>query len=307
LCARDELPQLLDEIVVGLVKLGLTETQARVYSTALKLGIASASVIARSSCMNRGSTYRIIDELVKMDALKLQLGTPDLYVPKNMGEIVQQLLKKNHDELTSKINTANQLVTKASEALVLQIHESYPPKSSHFQLLKNRRQRLKMAVKLWKDARVEVLWIGPGRALSKLANEWMNKVFRTSCEQGVSWRMVTEVNDLNRDEVREMSRYCEIRHFPKLPMLLSICDRKSVLFGASPTYMSSPNTDDEPHLLVEDPATGDAYVLFFESLWATASKIDTNPPKRNKIFSRGDLSAEAQLRQILSPQVEVQR
>lgn len=276
---RDDLPQLFDGVVAGLVQLGLTQAQARVYSTSLELGTSSARAIARKCSMDRGSTYHIIDELLKLDMLRMDLGTPNLYTPRNIDKIIQRCLDRYRSDLQSKVKTAKEIVTEAIEIKELRIHEQGKADPASYQLFRNRNQLLRESVKLWKDAKREILWVGPGGAVSRLSKDWLNDVFKKSCHRGVVWRLITEVNDTNHDDVRDMSLYCRIRYQPRVPMLMSIYDRKAVLFGATPRNMSNFDTDDEPHLLIEDPPTADAFTLLFESLWSTSSDLDLLPPE----------------------------
>src|SRR5512145_744745 len=71
-----------------LVKIGLTQKEAKLYITSLRLGSQSASVLAKYADINRTTVYDIFDGLIKKGlATKIDKGTAVYFQvldPKNL-------------------------------------------------------------------------------------------------------------------------------------------------------------------------------------------------------------------------------
>lgn len=271
LFSPDKTSQLMDDIVSSLTKLGLTHCQAKVYTTALKLGRASARTIAKECSLDRGSTYHTVEELVKMDLLKMELGTPNLYAPRNTEKTLSRLLSKYRSELESKIKTASDVASEVEELKRNRIEGSGPGEATSYRLERNRAQAAHEFYKLLKEVKGEVLFVGPARSISRLANKYLEQ-FEDSFKRGVVWRCITEINDTNKQDAKMLSKYCRIRHHQRVPMLMTIFDRKAVVFGATPSYMANSEYEDETHFVFEDPTSADVFALMFESLWRTSKE-----------------------------------
>lgn len=81
----------------SLIKLGLTETEARVYLHLLKNNSCTATEIAKSTGISRTQTYQIIDNLIKNNMCLEQLGSVKKYSAVDPMKVTSNL-QKNLDE-----------------------------------------------------------------------------------------------------------------------------------------------------------------------------------------------------------------
>jgi sugar-specific transcriptional regulator TrmB len=269
--SSEETNQLMDSIVAGLVRLGLTNCQAKVYGVVLKLGRASARTIAKECLLDRGSTYHTVEELVRLDLLKMELGTPNLYSPRNTEKTTKRLLNKFRYDLESRVQTASEITSEVEKLKRYRIEKVGPSVATSYRLERNRAQAAHEFYKFLKDVKGEVLFVGPARSVSKLANDF--EIFKDSRERGIVWRCITEVNDTNKQDVKTLSKYCQIRQNQRIPMLMTIFDRKIVVFGGTPTYLANSEYEDETHFVFEDPILADVFALMFEALWKTSKEL----------------------------------
>lgn len=79
--------------VEPLVELGLTEYQARVYSSLVSLGVASASEVHRKSGVPRTKIYETLEELSRKGAVETQPGRPALYRAVHPQALVRRLVE----------------------------------------------------------------------------------------------------------------------------------------------------------------------------------------------------------------------
>jgi sugar-specific transcriptional regulator TrmB len=266
----DDIGQATENIVHGLTKLGLTHHQAKVCVAVIRHGPASVTTIAKECSFDRGSTYRTIEKLVEMDIIEMELGAPNLYAPRNPERTVSRLLSRYRCELDSKIKTASEVSSKAEELKRTRIQSVRPTLTTSYRLEPNRAQGAREFYKLLREVEREVLFVGPARSISRFANEI--ETFKDACERGVAWRCITEINETNKHDAELVSKYCRIRHYQRIPMLMSIFDRRVVLFGASPNYLANSEHEDDVHIVLEDPTMADAFALLFECLWKSSTE-----------------------------------
>jgi sugar-specific transcriptional regulator TrmB len=280
----DEIRQVTERILVGLTKLGLTQYQAKVYVAVLRLGTASLTMIAKECSLDRGSTFHAIEKLMEMDFLRMELGTPNLYAPRNAEKVIGRLLSRYRDELESRIKTASEVAFKAEELKRTRVQSVGPALTGSCRFEPNRATAAREFYKFLREARVEVLFVGPARLTSRFGD--MIGIFKDAFERGVVFRCVTEINETNKHYAEILSKYCRIRHSQRIPMLMSIFDRKVVLFGATPNYLANSELEDEAHIVLEYPTFADAFVLLFENLWKNSKEQPAAEDSKEQLEAR---------------------
>jgi len=98
-----------DEPIQTLVSLGLTNLQAKVYLTLLKLGNTGADVrkISRASRIVRQDVYRILPTLQKIGLVDKIIATPTIYRPLPFEQGLSMLMKKKAEEFSEVQKKAN--------------------------------------------------------------------------------------------------------------------------------------------------------------------------------------------------------
>ncbi|MCF7912972.1 MAG: helix-turn-helix domain-containing protein [Candidatus Cloacimonetes bacterium] len=96
-----------------LVKLGLTESAAKIYLLLLQKSISTASELSKHSGISRSKTYELLDTLVKKGLCSELLGGVKKYVPvnprKSLLSIQKQLKAEYDDHLTNVDELLNNL------------------------------------------------------------------------------------------------------------------------------------------------------------------------------------------------------
>jgi len=83
----------MESIVERLRKLGLTEYEAKVYSTLLKNHLNSASKLSERSGVPRTKIYSVLESLAAKGWIKVYSGTPLLFKPLDPAEIFERMKK----------------------------------------------------------------------------------------------------------------------------------------------------------------------------------------------------------------------
>ncbi len=84
----------LVELTNALKDLGLTEYEAKVYITLVRLNSANASEIAHESDVPRPKIYETLSELEKKDLVEIQYGKPRRYRPTTPEVAIEKLAQK---------------------------------------------------------------------------------------------------------------------------------------------------------------------------------------------------------------------
>ena len=86
----------MESIVERLRKLGLTEYEAKVYSSLLKYHLNSASKLSERSGVPRTKIYSVLESLAAKGLITVYSGVPLLFKPLDPGEIFERM-KKDYD------------------------------------------------------------------------------------------------------------------------------------------------------------------------------------------------------------------
>lgn len=95
-----------------LTELGLSNRQARVYLTILKLGEAKAKTIADHSLVNRQEIYRIIEDLEQIGLVQRNVCVPTTFSATPITEVATVLLAQKTIQLTNLRQKTNLLIKK---------------------------------------------------------------------------------------------------------------------------------------------------------------------------------------------------
>jgi HTH-type transcriptional regulator, sugar sensing transcriptional regulator len=80
-------------VIDQLVKLGLKEYEARVFTALVSLGVAGVTEISLSSGVPRTKMYEILDALVKRGFVEARPGRPLMYKPVRARMVIEQLVE----------------------------------------------------------------------------------------------------------------------------------------------------------------------------------------------------------------------
>ena len=94
-----------DKVLDVLVRLGLTELQAKTYLTIARLEKAEVKAISKLSSIARQDIYRIIPALEKLGLVEEIIATPKLYKALPLSEGTRKLFQQRTSEHISLKNS----------------------------------------------------------------------------------------------------------------------------------------------------------------------------------------------------------
>lgn len=105
-----------NQLISGLVDLGLTEKEARLYQSALKLGPTTAQILSLESGLKRATVYGCIDSLLEKGLFHIEIkGVRKLFIA------------ESPDKLASLLDQKKQILTNIMPQLVQDYLRSSPP------------------------------------------------------------------------------------------------------------------------------------------------------------------------------------
>lgn len=103
-----------------LQELGLTKNQVRVYLAFLKSGETMTTIISKNLQMDKSSTYRAVEELVKKNLLTPNLKTRGTTYSATNPEVLKELLASKKIELESQANSLDKFIDQLNKSLLIQ-------------------------------------------------------------------------------------------------------------------------------------------------------------------------------------------
>jgi sugar-specific transcriptional regulator TrmB len=121
-----------EEDIEILTHLGLSHSQASVYSTLSQFGVSDAKILWKNSKVGRQDIYRILLELQKKGLVEKVISKPSKYQAIPLTEAISLLLEQKKNELTRLQSEAIKLVEIKSRSL----EDSYPDKYEYIMIPK---------------------------------------------------------------------------------------------------------------------------------------------------------------------------
>lgn len=151
---KEEIPELQDEIKGisnRLQHFGLTEYQARTYTTLVAHGVAEADTIASTADLPRTSVYKALDTLQEMGYVLVNEGRPRVFRPAEPLEIKSRLSRKL-DNTFGRLNTLSEILSQKGEPqLVYTIHGKEKVLDKIAEILKKTRKEIVISTPNFSD------------------------------------------------------------------------------------------------------------------------------------------------------------
>lgn len=213
--------------VNDLVKIGLTENEAKTYLLLLKHKLTAAK-IAQSIGVNRSNIYGIISSLIEKGFIREMNANVRTFVANNP--------KIAFNASKNALQTRIKLMDKLAEELYPHFEAEKDNKNELIKILHSRAAILNTLEKLESEAEKEVLAFSKPPYIMKVDDlSDLNKVQKESANKGVLYKAVHEIETDNLDNfVKRMQYFAslgeEVRVAHQLPMKLFIFDQKIAVF-----------------------------------------------------------------------------
>ena len=252
-----------------LLDFGLTEYQARVYLTLLDLGTATASQVSPLSKVPRTRIYATMQQLHEKGLVQILPETPLRYkaVP------FAAFLRTTSEDLRRRAKQLEANLEGLSREFAINA-EREPESRGRFEAIYGRKNVRERLLTMYDSSNREVIGIGttksPGRILGAFAPNLVDK-----SRQGVRLKYAFCFTPENRDDVRALLKYAEVRHIDfMMPVYMHVFDEREFLMSHPIPDDDSSYRGDDIAIWTDDPAIAHAMSEMAERIWGMGKPAD---------------------------------
>ena len=276
--------------IENLIKIGLTESEAKIYLNLLRKKSFTASEVSRLSGISRSKTYEILHQLVRKGLCIEILGGVKKYAstnPKTAFNGLQQKLQKEYEN--KKILMSN--LSESLSPLYLSEKENIEP-MDYIQVIRERSRIVEKVESLERIAKEEVLFFNKAPYAMNISTRMNEEEFR-GLERGVKYKGIYEVMEARKlNIIKRIEIYMEageeIRVAYELPMKMIIFDKRIALFALRDKITSKPSLTT---MIIEHPDIAKALKETFNMYWQKAMTLEEYKLKsKGSSFGRDKIS-----------------
>ncbi|MGQ9543654.1 MAG: TrmB family transcriptional regulator [Candidatus Bathyarchaeia archaeon] len=259
-----------DREISALRRLGLTEYEARIYLTLIRMGSLKASEVSFFGHIPRTKTYGAIRELERKGLLSVIPGKPELYIPSNPDEALTPLVARLSLEAKESEEVVQKLIL--SYGLSKLIKRKVPREAAEFWRIEGRRSIIDKANQMLSDSKKSVNYCTSAPGLIRMYKAYYGTL-EAARRRGVVVRVISSASPKNIVVAKELSEVIDLRQVEKPFKIgfISVDGREILVVESSPDdakidYGSDLAVWTRNRLFVE------SYEELFDRLWRTPSK-----------------------------------
>ncbi len=258
--------------IENLIKIGLIESEAKIYLNLLKKKSFTASEISRLSEISRSKTYEILNQLVQKGLCVEILGTVKKYASANPKTAFNGLQQKLQQELENK----KILISNLSETLLplyLSEKENTDP-LDYIQVIRERSVVMQKYTSLMNITKEEILIFT--KTPFYFGTTENDQTGLNLLNTGIKAKSIYEVGDvIKQDYFNNIEMFMkageEARIVDELPMKMVIFDKKIVLCILKNTIS---NKNLFTTLIIEHKDFAKSFVKLFEAYWQNSMTLE---------------------------------
>jgi sugar-specific transcriptional regulator TrmB len=263
------------EMMEKLIKLGLTESSAKLYLLLLQKSSSTAYELSRHSGISRAKTYEILDILIKKGLCSELLGGVKKYIPVNPRKSFPDITRELKEDYEENLNNIEELISGLYPLFEAQ-KSNFDP-LDFIQVFRSKVSSLEKAETLEASAEREILtFCKPPYAmgLNRETNE--KRPYINKLREDIIYRSIYEIEEDNTEEFitrvrlfQEHGGIARVSH--RLPMKIVIFDENVVILNLANQAGNSYNFTT---LTIEHASLGEMLKRIFELYWAESTPIE---------------------------------
>ncbi|MEM2896795.1 MAG: helix-turn-helix domain-containing protein [Candidatus Bathyarchaeia archaeon] len=241
-------------------KIGLTEYEARIYTSLVKTGPKSATEVSFLSKVPRTKTYGALRSLERKKLISMMPGRPEKYTA-NSPELLFPLVEKISREITECSDTIKKL-TIAYESLKY-VHPEWPMEKREYWILKNGEETFKAIKSLINESSNSINILSRGEGVVRIYKNHYEEL-ENAMKRNVSIRLIAPITLFNRSMMRDFSRVADIKTLEvQFPFEYLCIDLRKIIFMK---FYDKGFTYDERciSVLIEDPLIVEIHKRLFD-------------------------------------------
>ena len=210
------------DLLDALVELGLTNSEAKVYLAAARLGAATTSEISATAEKERSNTHHLLQRLEQLGLVDPTLDSPTRFKPVEPKEALDHLFELQKVRIKKLEEMKSSTLTSLAPASI-----GTPLNKETFSVVKGRVRTYLRVMGILPTCNSEVSMLMSPNGLIRLSRfrNFVQLVNQKS-KEGVRFRVVTEITRLNAEYARILGEVAEVRHVRNQTTNASIYDMK---------------------------------------------------------------------------------
>jgi len=250
--------------VQSLMKLGLTEYDARIYVVLTKMGPRNASEISFLGKVPRPKTYGAIRGLESKGLLRIVPGKPERYMAVSPNEVLIPLVEKLNKE-TSECVAVVENLTMAFESSKY-VYTEKPYERYDLWSVRGRDKVYKRIQDMIGEAKVNVFFNTTANGLVRLYKAH-SEVLERAANRGAKVKIAAPVNQMNSSVARELAEVIDVRN-AVTPMVKFIsADSAEIIFTEDLPDDTNVSAGQDVATWTNDPLLVKAHEKIFEQVW----------------------------------------
>lgn len=277
---------LSDTLIKELTSFGLTGNEAKAYLALLQLKKSSVRSIARLSSIPRQEIYRVLPRLEKLGMVEVIIGKPTKFLAIGPEVVLSELIERREEILSEQISELRgkkSTLKKELKKIEGRSAGLVRPEPVEFVLISGQHLVDEKIQEMFDNAKNEVLWMVPKFEIKRAVFYDRDKMLHHCAQRNVKIRIITEIDKKNAKEIGRLSRFCEVRHTPRVTSLFTIIDDKELIIGSAMyTGEDSTSVGLIHKLWTNDSSHINTMRDFFEKVWG-----DSTPAKLTLVDKSG--------------------
>lgn len=240
----------INSYIENLIKMGLKESEAKVYLNLLRKMNFTATEISRVSGVPRTKIYEVLNKLINKGLCVEILGSVKKYSPANPKTAFKGLLQKFQQNYQQELEYKKILMSNISETLLPLYHSEKGNTDTldYIQVLREKNRIIEKVESLEKMAKKEVLmFTKPPYAMNTVnINAVRNREEFNRLKSGVKYKSIYEIDDTRTPSfLKAVEMFAaageEVRIAYKLPIKMMIFDERIVILSLRDKIISKPS------------------------------------------------------------------
>jgi sugar-specific transcriptional regulator TrmB len=254
-----------DREVSALRRLGLTEYEARIYLTLVRMGPLKASEVSFFGHVPRTKTYGSIRELERKGLLSVISGRPELYVPSNPAEVLTPIIERLSREIEESEEIVQKLILSYESSKL--IRRGVSKETTEFLKIEGRRNVIDRVGQMLSDSKKSVKFCVSAQGLVRMYKAHYG-VLEAARKRGVTVKVMS-AGSLKSEVAKELSEIVELRQMSKhFKTGLILVDGREMLVVESSPDDSKIDYGSDTAFWTRNKIFTELYDELFDRLWS---------------------------------------
>jgi sugar-specific transcriptional regulator TrmB len=252
--------------VQSLMKLGLTEYEARIYVVLSKMGPRNASEISFLGKVPRPKTYGAIRGLESKGLLRIVPGKPERYMAISPNDVLVPLVDKLNRETTECVQVVENLALAFESSQY--VYTEKPYERYDLWSVRGRDKVYKRIQDMIGEAKVNVFFTTTANGLVRIYKAH-SEVLEKAASRGAKVKVTAPINQGNQSVARELGEVIEVRNINSPITKFVSADSAEIIFTEDIPDDTNVNAGQDVATWTNDPLLVRAHEKIFDQVWNT--------------------------------------